>query len=299
MTAGVVAVVVSWRPVAADLHCLLGSIAPQVDEVVVVDNGSPGLEPSRTVASVTGCRLVALGENRGVAAAQNVGVAEARRRGASHVILFDQDSEPAPDMVATLVRVARDAEAGGLPVAAVGPRYMDERQGNPPPFIRVRGLRVEHLTAAAPDAVVEVDYLVSSGCLIPMSALDVVGGMREELFIDYVDIEWGLRARSLGLRCFGSFGATMRHSLGETPLRFLGRSYPAHSPLRHYYHMRNAVWLYRQAWVPPGWKAADALRLVLKYGFYTLFARPRPLHWWMMTRGLWDGLRGRTGPCPA
>jgi rhamnosyltransferase len=68
-----------------------------------------------------------------------------------------------------------------------------------------------------------------------------------------------------------------------------------HTPLRHYYHFRNAVWLYRQNWVPRNWKWVDGYRLLLKYVFYSLFARPRVTHWRMMTLGIWHGLRGRAG----
>ena len=128
-----------------------------------------------------------------------------------------------------------------------------------------------------------------------MTTLDRVGPMREDLFIDYVDVEWGLRARSRGYQCFGVCGAHMAHSLGELPIRWLGRAYPHHSPLRHYYLFRNAVLLYREGWLPLGWKLVDGARLALKYGFYGLFARPRGRHLAMMTKGLVHGLRGIGG----
>ena len=130
---------------------------------------------------------------------------------------------------------------------------------------------------------------------MPMRALDAVGDMRESLFIDYVDIEWGLRAKSKGFLSFGACGAGMAHDLGDEPFVFFGKKYPHHSALRHYYHFRNAVWMYRQPWLPVHWKLADGWRLLLKYGFYTLFAKPRHQHWWMMTKGVWHGLTDRMG----
>jgi rhamnosyltransferase len=53
--------------------------------------------------------------------------------------------------------------------------------------------------------------------------------------------------------------------------------------------------MYRQPWLPTHWKFADGWRLFLKYGFYTLFAKPRISHFRMMTLGILDGLRGRMG----
>ena len=77
-----------------------------------------------------------------------------------------------------------------------------------------------------------------------------------------------------------------------------GRALPSHSPLRHYYHFRNGVWLGRHGDVPREWKRVDAYRLVLRFGFYALFARPRLAHVAAMLRGVRDGLRGRLGPAP-
>ena len=141
-----------------------------------------------------------------------------------------------------------------------------------------------------------VDYLISSGCLIPMTVLDHVGGMREDFFIDFVDIEWGLRARRLGYQSYGLCGARMLHCLGHEPIELLKAKFPLHSPLRHYYHFRNAVLLSKEAWIPGSWKRINGLRMLLKYGFYSLFASPRLDHWRMMTLGVLHGLLGRAGP---
>lgn len=119
--------------------------------------------------------------------------------------------------------------------------------------------------------------------------------MRDDFFIDYVDIEWGLRAKTLGFQSFGVCGAMMAHDLGDEPIEFFGKRYPLHSPLRHYYHFRNAVWMYRRGWLPIQWRLVDGWRLLLKLGFYTLFAKPRLQRLKMMTRGVVHGLIGRMG----
>jgi rhamnosyltransferase len=179
--------------------------------------------------------------------------------------------------------------------ASVGPSYVDARQRMPAPFLRVEGLRLRRCVCERDDAVVPTDHLIASGCLIPLSAIDIVGQMREDLFIDYVDTEWGLRARRHGLQSYGVCGAKMQHSLGNAPIVILGRKFALHSPLRHYYRFRNAVILYREIWIPWNWKLVDGYRLLLRYGFYALCARPRWERFRMMTRGLIHGLMGRTG----
>jgi rhamnosyltransferase len=119
--------------------------------------------------------------------------------------------------------------------------------------------------------------------------------MLEDLFIDYVDIEWALRAKHNGFQSFGVANAFMSHSLGDAPIFFLGKPYPARSPLRHYYMFRNGVWLYRQSYLPLNWKIVDAWSLTLKFFFYCLFASPRITHLRMMLRGVVHGLTGRMG----
>lgn len=288
----IVAVVVCYEPALKTLDRLLDALVPQVASVVVVDNGSSSdLAAWNSERNSGAVELLPLGENQGVAAAQNAGIQWARNREAGFVLLMDQDSIPAPDMVEKLVSTISEQASP----ATAGPRYLDERQDNPPPFIRIRGLSLERCVCSTEESVVPVDYLISSGCLIPMPVLDKVGGMRDELFIDYVDIEWGLRARHHGFQSYGVCSARMQHSLGDQPISFFGKSIPVHSPLRHYYHFRNAVLLYKEPWVPLNWKLVDGWRLCLKYVFYSLFAKPRLSHWRMMTLGVWHGLVGKTG----
>ena len=60
--------------------------------------------------------------------------------------------------------------------------------------------------------------LISSGSLISVETLKVVGLMRDYYFIDYVDTEWCLRAEYLGYKNFVSAQAVMRHTIGDNVL---------------------------------------------------------------------------------
>lgn len=291
----VTGIIVTYNPDLDGLKSLLEAIIPQVGKLFIVDNGSGEDVENRLALLYPTVDIEKLGQNFGIAKAQNIGIAKARAHDAAYVLLLDQDSIPAADMVAKLLSAAEAQLAKNLRVACVGPRYEDPRQKNPPPFIKVTGLRLERQICAENDSIVEVDYLIASGCLIPLSTLDSVGGMREELFIDYVDIEWGLRAKQMGYRSYGVCSARMKHDLGDNPKLFLGRSIPVHSPLRHYYHFRNAVWLYRQQWLQLNWKMVDGARLVRKFVFYSLMTAPRAQHARMMALGIWHGLTGKMG----
>lgn len=285
----VAAIVVTYFPEKNMLQVLLERLQQQVQWLIVVDNGSVG-------NVIQGNHyFVGLEENKGIAFAHNIGIELAKDMGAEFALLFDQDSLPSADMVSHLVLAYQRLTDLGFPVAAVGPRYVDERQNNPPPFVRVKSLGLERCASPDFEEFVRVDYLISSGCLIPISVVDDIGGMCNELFIDYVDIEWGLRAQTKGYQSFGCFSANMAHSLGDNPVVFFGKNIPMHSALRHYYHVRNAVWLYRQPWLPWKWKMVDGYKMVLKFIFYSLFAKPRSEQASMMLRGIRDGLANRLG----
>jgi rhamnosyltransferase len=295
----VVAVIVSYHPQLHAIRALLDTLLPQVKAVVVVDNGSDKKFNRWLIQNFPNdVHGIFFKSNNGIAAAQNAGIDWARRQGAEYVMLFDQDSLPAPDMVHHLVEAMREKLIEGCNVAAVGPRYLDERQNNPPPFIRIQGIRLKRQACDNSSSIIEVDYLISSGSLIPIPVFDEIGVMHEDLFIDYVDIEWGLRAKVKGFQSYGVCSAKMKHQLGENPVLFYGRQIPLHNAIRHYYHFRNAIWLYRQKWVPVNWKFVDGRKLFLKYVFYSIFAKPRWAHTRSMTLGIWHGLWGRMGPAP-
>ncbi|PRY66349.1 rhamnosyltransferase [Vreelandella songnenensis] len=286
------AIIVTYHPALDVLGQLVGRLKNQVKAILIVDNGSDeDIAAWNKAQGLAADHVIALNENVGIAAAQNAGIEWAKQQGASHVLLMDQDSLPAHDMVAELHAALIDKPAA----ASAGPRYMDSRQKNPPPFLQIRNWRLFRHRCETGCDVLPVDYLIASGCLIPMPVLEQVGDMRDDLFIDYVDIEWGLRAGHHGFQSYGVCSAHMEHSLGEAPIEFRGRKIPLHSPLRHYYHFRNAVLLYRTGWVPFQWKCVDAWRLLLKYGFYTLYAKPRRQHFMKMTQGLLHGIMGKAG----
>ncbi|MFN2199748.1 MAG: glycosyltransferase family 2 protein [Caldilineaceae bacterium] len=293
----VVAIVVTFEPDPADLNTVLAALRPQVAAMVVVDNGS------RDVAGLTlptaarqPIHWVRLGENLGIAAAQNRGIEWARVHGADYVLLSDQDSEPAPDMVRQLLSAARELARQGVPLGLVAPDFVDDRQAVRIPFMHIADGRPRWFGCAGADGTAEITTAIASGSLIPLATLDAVGPMRESMFIDLVDIEWCFRANSLGFRAFGVCAAKLRHNLGEQPARLLGRTLSRHSPLRNYYFYRNAVWLLRQGYVASAWKRTIARQMLKRYVVFSLFVHPRMGYLRMMSLGLLHGLRGRSGP---
>lgn len=292
------AIVVTYHPDLIALERLLVALQAQVEKILIVDNGSPP-EPLDWLRKQAGKEkvLLPLEQNLGVATALNLAVRWAQGNGFTHVIFFDQDSLPETNMVTTLLSWEETAASSGARIAAVGPRYYDPRHSCPAPFIRFDGWRIHKIGCTAKPQEHEVSYLITSGSLMRLSVLEDVGLMDETLFIDYIDVEWGLRARSKGYRCVGLDSASMRHSLGDEVITWgRGRqSVSVRSPLRNYYLCRNALLIYRRGHIPLNWVLNDAWRLLLKFAFFTLITPPRLQNLKMMTLGLWHGLRGVGG----
>lgn len=222
----------------------------------------------------------------GIAAAQNVGFKVAAEHGADFIVLFDQDSLPPDGMADGLKQHVLALQQSGEKVAAIGPQLIDGRwdsQGR----LRQHGSRqAAHLQ--------RVDHLIASGSMIPWTTLKEVGGMNEDLFIDFVDIEWGLRAKRLGFSSYVADDVLMEHQLGA-PLRIPGRTISTHTPMRHYYLARNGIWLLRQRGLPLRWRFLKLPKVGLHLLLNALFASPRKEHWRMMVRGVMDGLANRMG----
>ncbi len=289
----VCAILVSYHPDLAALDTAFASVAPQVSALVVVDNASD------VVIGETG-NITVLRQpvNVGVAAAHNVGIEWARNAGHTHVLMLDQDSVPGLGMVAELVRAWRALSARGR-VGAVGPRFRDSREARDAPFVRVGFPMSKKLWCDGSAPYIRTDFLISSGALISLEALDDIGTMDERLFIDNVDMEWSFRARALGYGLYGVCAATMSHLLGDERVPVFGgrAEIVRHSPVRLYYIMRNRVELYRRPHTPRVWVAQDLPRVVIKFLIFSGLIGPRRRNVRYMVRGLADGMRRRLGPC--
>ncbi|MFP3686179.1 hypothetical protein SB847_20980, partial [Bacillus sp. SIMBA_026] len=90
---------------------------------------------------------------------------------------------------------------------------------------------------------------------INLEAWSNIGPMDDALFIDFVDLEWCVRARKHGYAVLGAPALRLAHSLGGEPVRVFGRAYPGHGAVRHYYQFRNAIALMKRGYMPWSWKS--------------------------------------------
>lgn len=240
----IIAVVVLFRPEIVRIHGLLKSIIMQVDKVILIDNTDESnlkIPDSEFESYGEKIEHYRLNYNLGIAKAQNIGIHYAKKSKASHILFLDQDSIVPEEMIKTLLINERVLLNSGKQVAVLGPAFKDEKTGNITGAIHIRPFyKIKLCHSVHP---LETDFLISSGSLIRMEVLQKIGLMDEELFIDFVDIEWCERAKKMGLQSYIIPDIVMMHNIGNEAKRVLGKNVIMHSDFRHYFIVRNSIYL--------------------------------------------------------
>ena len=294
------AVIVLFFPDAELLTRLLNSLSDEVGGIYIVDN-TPDKSLdwlSQDWFLMNGYDVVyrSLGDNYGIAKAQNVGIELAIQNGCDHVALFDQDSAIPKGMIKELLLTEQALLSQSVNLGIVAPIYIDEKTGNRCDVIRHARFFINKIKVTPEDKQpINADYLISSGSLIRVEVLKKVGLMREDLFIDWVDIEWGLRATRLGFLHFAVPTVTMFHSIGDRFVKVGKRTLNVHNDIRNYYIVRNACHLMLDSQVDSRWRVNIFLKVPAFIVFYTLTSEFKFKSFKRLLRACYDGFTGRLG----
>lgn len=285
MASDIACVVVFYNPAPAAVDSVQTLARAGYPVVVVVNQAAPA-----RVAAMTGMANVHVIQNPG-----NLGLATALNQGLGlafdelHVawaVALDQDSTPPASLPRDLA-TALEAEASGK-IACIGPTLVDRKSDHG-----------RYAYDQSPEPTGSPRTIPTSGTLITREAWQAVGPMLEPLFIDGIDHEWCFRAYDKGFKVAVSPQVTMLHDMGDTGIRVFGRFKPIHrSPIRHYFIVRNTLYLCSLGYVPTGWKVSELLKTLRRFAVYLLVSTDRLRSLRLMCRGVLDGFSGRLGPCP-
>lgn len=293
--------IVTFNPPQEVFKNQLSAIGGQ--PVILVDNGSDeptlSLLHSWVIERPENRKLVSLGENRGIAAAQNRGMELARSLDFRFVLLLDHDSIPEKGLLNQLVEVAVEKLNRNEKLAAVGARLIDPRSQKELGFASMVNGVWRTQRCKKDDRLIPCEFLNSSGTLIYLSAWEEIGPFDENFFIDHVETDWCMRVKAKGLRVFGSCQGVLQHHLGDAIVKFWcfgWRTMPRRSPRRHFTIVRNSLWLYRRSYVPLAWKINNFAKLMFTLVYFSLFDKERSSQFYFILRGFFEGIFNYPGP---
>jgi len=232
--------ILNWNGKADTLRCLesLARLTFAGTEIVVVDNGSA----DGSVAAIATCypdvTILQSGGNLGFAGGNNVGLRHALATESDFVLLLNNDTQAAPDLLERLLEVMT-AQSDRAVVGAI--TLSLER----PDMVQFGGsvwqqeafhFRWMHGPVNAPEyaaETIESDYVQGSAMLIPTAVLRDVGLLDERYFLVYEDTDWCYRARNHGYKSVVSTRARIWHK--ESP------SFGGKNALYTYFATRNRL----------------------------------------------------------
>lgn len=217
-------------------------------------------------------------ENKGIAYAQNMGINKAKQLGCRFICFFDQDSEYSIDYVERIVNEYNEIKQNDKFIACLGPTIVDAATNN------------KNNTAGLFDkSYSKVDTIISSGSIVEVDTVDIIGTMEDDLFIDLVDHEWCWRAKSFGYNCYQTSSVTLKHKVGICNGSICGFPIIISAPFRYYYKYRNFILMLRRSYVPFKWKAKNIIRKAVEFICIPIITKDTSIYKYMFN-GIKDGL---------
>lgn len=287
-------VILNWNLSQETTLCIESVQAnqPSGAEILIVDNGST----DHSVKALrkrfgNGIKIVETELNLGFAGGVNVGVQTALAEGAGSILLLNNDTIVAPDMIQHLVAAANQAPRAGI----IGPviYYYDyperiwclgarEIRWLPVPLeLSARAL------SKANSKPFQLDYGNACGMLIRRQVFETIGLFDARYFIYFEDVDFCRRARQAGYEVWCVPQARMWHKVSLTMIN--------QKPGMRYTEWWGRARFYRTH--PHGFSRgltyAYLLAKAVKKTAYDLFARD-----WQLMQALWagtlDGFRNRS-----
>jgi GT2 family glycosyltransferase len=262
-------IIVAWNSrdlLGPCLNAIRAMQPARTHEVILVDNNSGDGTAAFLVDRYPEVALIANVENAGFARANNQGIKTARGR---TVLLLNPDTEVRPDAIPVLL----DYLASHPEVGACGPKliYPDGRlqpNGRRFPTLASQLLVATGLRQLNPSAYdlryqwqrtdfdreADVDEVSGACLMVRRDAVEEVGGMDEELFMYYEEVDWCYRMKRAGWKVAYVPRAVVVHHIAQSVNKAGFRPYRAfhtsqyryfrkHSPPPAWLLMRIVTWL--------------------------------------------------------
>lgn len=265
----------------------LQRVQQQLKSIIIVDNasGNECLSFLRSFSVSPSVELIENECNEGIAEALNQGIRLATELGFSWVLTLDQDTRIHDNMFTVLSGIYKSS---GCTSPLIGSNYWDvfrERAYLPDEFCNNREY-------------VKQRTVITAGTLLRLDLFKSIGDYRSDYFIDSVDHEYCLRARSHGFKVLSSCEPLMSQSIGRPNSSGKKIITFDHPRLRRYYIARNSlVTAKNYMWKEPVWALRQVIGLSQSCLFVVLRESDKKSKLYAYMRGIIDAIRNKLGPC--
>lgn len=284
-----IAILITYNPTPTDLQNVISSLLPQVEKIIIVDNGSTNIDDFSFPAKV---ELIKLNENEGIAKATNIGLKRGIELKADFVITSDQDSVYPDDYVENFLKAYSKYDEKNI-AAYVPVFYEKNSQEIKPVYVKKHGFIKK---VQQKNDVHFVYQAIASGMIIKVSSLQSVGFMNEDLFIDSVDFEWGWRAAYCGKKILSIMNLKLTHSLGDKNQKILKKDVSVHSVQRYYYITRNTAYLsFHSPYISFSVRLQLFAKSILYIFGYSVLSKEHIKTYRILVKAFFDGMNKRLG----
>ena len=217
----VVGVLIAYNPNIELLEKNINSYMSDLNKLIIVNNSSYSLEKKIKFSEEVSKKIeiINLFDNMGIAKAQNIGMEKAYNDGADYVLQLDQDSIFEEKGVINLLSSFESLLKNGIKVGILGPS-IDNYSNYNKKTIKEKTIKEKRMIVIENRYYKKVKEIISSGALISKEAYTKVGGVMEELFIDYVDTEYCWRIKKMGFEVIQDLNVRLFHSIGNGKIKY-------------------------------------------------------------------------------
>lgn len=264
--------------------------------VIVVDNHSSDGSVEAVRAAHPNVKLIETGANLGFTGGNNVGIRYALQHGADYVMLLNNDTVAAPDMLDVMIEVMEAAPDIGV----TGPMIY---YYSAPDIIWSAGGAIDWARGTTDMIGLNeedkaqfglsprpVDFVTGCCLLARRETWERAGLLDEKFFMYYEETEWCVRAGRAGFRIVHVPMAMLWHKISIESR--------ASSPRAHYYMTRNRLLFLRRTRAglrPLMFTLIEYTRMIVSWSVYARWREKRPLRH-IMLRAIKDFSLGRFGP---
>jgi len=290
----ILGVIITYEP-DDDIIDRINNLHKQLDFLIVYDNSVK--KELRTLFkklnSKENIMLISNRKNLGVGKGLNFAVKYALKNNFKYLLTSDQDTDYPDNYVRKLLFIMKRLQAD-----IVGPLIFDENRGDFLPIIS-KVFNIPIRRKVSPNHKPEkVFSLITSGSLYNVDLFKNIGFFKEEFFIDYIDIEFCLRANSLGKKVMIIPGVWVKHRLGyrknNTSIKLFNLLFPTnYSEMRRYYITRNRFFVYREYFSKyPFFVLYDFTAMLLDMIRILLFENNKEEKFKNILLGIFDAIKG-------